>query len=186
MRLPRGITLLETMIYIGLMMIILPMFTIFILHIWQEDIGFDGRMRLEQSTSLILLEFTNELTQADAITTSTSTLGSDTSVLRFRDATNATVVIDTVSTSIDFSGTSQTVRRLRLQRGATPAVWLTEPEHNVTQWRVDAVRNTAGTLTGIRINFDAQLMNSSTSTPYRNASMALDTTVDLQPHTIEN
>jgi len=163
---------------------VLPAFTLFILHIWEEQIGFDARMRLEQATSIIFLETTHEITEADAIQISTSTLGTDASVLRFTDEDGGNVVIDSASTIIAFSGVNQTVRRLRMQRGADVAVWLTDPEQDVTQWRVDAVRNEVNVLTGIRISLDAELINS-TGKVYRNASFAGDTTIALSPHTSE-
>ncbi|MEK9155467.1 MAG: type II secretion system protein [Patescibacteria group bacterium] len=181
---PKGFTLLETMVYIGIFSVVLPAFTIFVLHSWQQQIGFDARMRLEQSTSLIFLEVSNSLTEADAILVSTSTLATDTSILRFQDANGAAVVIDVSSTTVNFSGTNQTVRRLRLQRGSSTPVWLTEPEHDVTQWRVEVVRNTTNVLTGLRVSLDAQLLNTSGNV-YRNATFAADTTFALSPHTIE-
>lgn len=181
---PKGITLLETMLYIGIIGVVLPAFTLLVLHVWDEQIGFDARMRLEQTTSLIFLETTHALTESDAILVSTSTLGTDTSVLRFQDANGASVVIDLVSATISFSGTNQTVRRLRMQKGASAPVWLTEPEHDVTQWRVDPVRNSSSTLTGIRISINAQLINKAGNV-YRDASFATSTTIALSPHTTE-
>lgn len=185
-RIPRGVTLLETMIYIALFVMIIPTFTLFIMHVWQEQINFDGRMRVEQTASLIGLELQQAIAEADAITTSTSTLGSDSGVLRFRDAENIAVVIDVVTTVISFTGTDQTVHRLRMQRGTDAAVWLTEPEQDVLQWRVDAVRNDANALTGLRIGLNVELLSSDAATPYRNAAFDADTTIALSPHTIEN
>lgn len=184
LRLPKGITLLEMVLYIGLFMIVVPSFTLFIVHIWQQETGFDARIRLEQTAALIFLEATQSITEADAITLSTSNLGTDASTLRFTDANGSAVVLDTSLESIDFNGTTQSVRRLRLQRGGNPAVWLTDPEQQVTQWRIDAVRNSAGTLTGLRFQFDAELLNK-TSNISRNATFAADTVIALSPHTIE-
>lgn len=183
-RFPKGVTLLETMLYIGIIAIVLPSFTIFILHVWNQQVGFDARMRLEQTTSLVLLEATHEITEADSIQISTSTLGTDTSVFKFKDENGADVTIDSTSTTVSFSGVNQTVRRLRMQRGAAAAVWLTDPEQHVTQWRIEAVRNATNVLTGIRISLDAELLNK-TGKAYRNATFAGDTTVALSPHTTE-
>lgn len=183
-RFPKGVTLLETMLYIGMIGIILPSFTLFVLHIWNEQIGFDARMRLEQTTALILLETTHEITEADAIQISTSTLASDTSIFKFKDENGGDVTIDSTSITVSFSGVNQTVRRLRMQRGAAAAVWLTDPEQNVTQWRVEAVRNASNVLTGIRVSFDVELLNK-TGKVYRNATFAGDTTIALSPHTTE-
>lgn len=181
---PKGVTLLETVIYIGIIGIVMPSFTMFVLQMWNEQVGFDARMRLEQTTSLVFLEATQEITEADSIRVSTSTLSTDTSVFRFKDENGTDVVLDTTSTTVSFSGVNQTVRRLRMQRGAAAAVWLTDPEQNVTQWRVDAVRNGTNVLTGIRISFDLELLNK-TGKVYRNATFAGDTTIALSPHTTE-
>ena len=181
---PRGMTLLETVMYIGVISIVLPTFTIFVLHVWQQQIKFDARMRLEQTSSLVFLELSHDLIEADAIQVSTSTLGTDTSLLQLQDKDGTAMVIDTVSTSINFSGTNQTVRRLRLTRGSNTPVWLTEPEYSVSQWRVDAVRNASNVLTGLRVSFDAALINN-TSKIYRDATFAGDTTFALSPSTLE-
>lgn len=181
---PRGMTLLETVLYIGVISIVLPTFTIFVLHVWQQQIKFDARMRLEQTSALVFLELSHDLTEADAIQVSTSTLGTDASVLRFKDKDGTAMVIELVSTTISFSGTNQTVRRLRLTRGSNTPVWLTEPEHDVTQWRVDVVRNATSVLTGLRVSFDAALINN-TNKIYRDATFAGDTTFALSPSTLE-
>lgn len=182
--LPKGITLLETIMYIGIVGIVLPAFTLLVLHVWDEQIGFDARMRLEQTTSLVFLEATSSITESDAILISTSTLGTDTSILRFQDANGATVMIDLVSTTVSFAGTNQNVRRLRMQKGGASPTWLTEPEHDITQWRVDSVRDTNNVLTGLRISINAELINK-TGNVYRNATFTANTTVALSPHTTE-
>ncbi len=182
--LPKGITLLETMLYIGIIAIALPAFTVLILHVWDEQVGFDARMRLEQTTSLFFQEAVSEITEADTILVSTSTLGTDTSVLRFRDANGVSVTIDLVSTTVSFSGTNQTVRRLRTQHGTDAPTWITDPEHDISQWRVDAVRNSSSTLTGLRVSINAALINSSGNI-YRDATFSTSTTIALSPHTTE-
>ena len=180
----KGVTLLETMLYIGIIAIVLPAFTIFVLHTWQEQIGYDARMRLEQTTALIFLEASHAITESGAIFVSTSTLGTDMSALRFQDANGVTTVLDLVSTIIAFEETNQPVRRLRLQHGTESPVWLTEPEHDVTQWHVDPVRDETNVLTGLRIRLDVALINTTTNI-YRNATFEADTTIALSPHTIE-
>lgn len=181
---PKGITLLETVLYIGILSIVLPTFTVFMLHIWQQQVGFDARMRLEQSSSMLFLELSNDLIESDSIQVSTSTLGTDSSVLRFKDAAGGNVVIDVATTTVAFNGTNQTVHRLRMQQGAAAAVWMTEPEHDVKQWRVDAVRNATGTLTGLRVSYNAEQINK-TGNAYRKATFTATTVFALSPHTTE-
>ncbi len=182
---PRGVTLLETVLYIGLIAILLPAFIIFVQQVWQQQIGFDARLRLEQTTALTFLEMTHAITEASAILVSTSTLGTDASILRFQDKNGTEVLIEHLSTTVAFSETNQTVRRLRLQRGNDDPVWLTEPEHDVTQWRVDPVRDESGILTGLRLQFAAELLNASGNV-YRNAVISTSTTFALSPQTGEN
>jgi hypothetical protein len=180
----KGVTLLETMLYIGMIGIILPAFTLFVLYVWQDQIGFEAKTRLDQTTSLIFLEMAQEIPEAQDILISTSTLGTDTSALRFTDENGSAVVIELVSTSITFGQTNHTIRRLRMTRGALEATWLTEPEHDVLQWRIDAVRNSVGTLTGLQMQLSVELLNQSENI-YRNAIFSKTTTIALSPHTTE-
>ncbi len=180
----KGMTLLETVLYIGIISIVLPTFTIFVFHVWQQQVKFDARMRLGQTSSLIFFELSHNLTEADAIQISASTLGTDNSILRFKDKNGTNLVIDSVSTTIDFSGTNQTVRRLRFTRGNDTPVWLTEPEHDVSKWRVDSVRDNNGVLTGLRVSFDVGLINSD-GRIYRSATFSGATTFVLSPSTLE-
>ncbi len=182
--LSRGVTLLETMLYIGIVGIVLPAFSMFVLNIWQQQIGFDARMRLEQTTSLFFLEMTHEITEADSILVSTSTLANDTGVFKFTDENGIAITVDLVTTTIAFSGVNTTVHRLRIQHTGSDPVWVTDPEQNVTQWRIEAVRNASSVLTGLRLSLDAELINKAGKV-YRNATFAGDTTISLSPHTTE-
>lgn len=172
------------MLYIAILAIVLPAFTIFISHIWQQESGRNAQVRLEQTASLLFLELSHSLTEADAILTNTSTLGTDASIFSFKDANGTTVTIDLVPTTVAYASGDQTVNRLRLTRGSEAAVWLTEPEHNVATWRVDAVRNDAAVLTGVNIGFSIQSLNN-TNNPYREAAFTATTTFALSPHALE-
>ncbi len=180
-----GITLLETVLYIGLMMIILPSMVTFVLQLHGEELLFDARTRMEQTAGMVFSELQIALTASDAVTTSTSTLGANPSTLRFQDASGTTVVIDCPTVAVSFPGGTQNVRRLRMQTGAGPAVWLTDGEIDVTTWQVSTVRDSSGILTGLRISLDTAMV-APTTDALRSATFSGDTTIALSPHTIEN
>lgn len=183
--LPQGTSLIETVIYIGLIVITLPAFVIFILHTQSQYVLFDARTRMEQTAALTFSELQTTFTAADAITTSTSTLGVNPSVLRFQNASGNTVVIDAPTVATAFPSGMQNVRRLRMQVGASPAVYLTDGDIDVTEWQVSAVRNSVGTLTGVRVNIDFAMLGA-TNGVYRGSTFSADTTFGLSPHAIEN
>lgn len=181
----RGITLLETVLYIGMLMVALPTMVSFVLQISQQDLLFDARTRMEQTAALVLNELQNTIAAADAIRTSTSTLGVNPSTVRLTDDNGDAVVIDCPTVAVTMpGGNTQNVRRLRMQTGTSAPVWITDGEIDVTKWHVSAVRDSANTLTGLRIEFDMAMI--APSATQRNATFTGDTTISLSPHTIEN
>lgn len=184
LRAQNGITLLETMLYIAIVAIVMPAFILFITQIWQQESGHKFEIRIEQSTSLLFLELSHAITESDAIMTSTSTLGTNPSILRFKDANGTIVTLDRVTTTVAYASGDQTINRLRLTRGSEAAIWLTEPEVDVSIWRVDPVRNSTNVLTGVRMNLELGMLNASNNA-YRHADFAADTTLALSPHTLE-
>ena len=182
---PRGVSLLETVLYIGLLAIILPAMAVFFLQVQLQHVAFDARTRLEQTAALTFSELQNNLTAAQAITTSTSTFGVNPSILRFKDVSGATVVIDCPSVSVVFPGGSQNVRRLRMQTGAAPAIYLTDSDIDVTSWQVTTIKNSADVLTGLRFNVNFALLGA-TKSVYRKAAFKSNTTISLAPQTIAN
>jgi hypothetical protein len=184
-RFPKGLTLLEMVIYIGILAIALPGSVAFLLRLQDTLEQHDSRMRMEQTGALVFSEMMNKITAADAISISTSTLNAAQSVLRFTNDSGTAIIVDDPTTTVTFPGGTQSVHRLRMQTGAGPAVWLTDPEIDVTEWRVVALRNGSGTLTGLRISMDYAMLFANTDA-YRHATFTGDTTISLQPHTLEN
>ena len=181
----RGITLLETLIYIALLILILPPLVSSLIRVTREVSLLDVRSRINTTSALLASEFTSELIQATQVRVTQSTVGSSPGVLVFYDSTGQSVTIDRVSQSISFPGGNQTVRRLRMTRGASPAIYLTDPDIDVQAWQVDLVRNSTSVLTGLRFHFDFATLNQSTTDPHLNARLLSDFTVDLQPQTAE-
>ncbi|KKW30498.1 MAG: hypothetical protein UY72_C0011G0010 [Candidatus Uhrbacteria bacterium GW2011_GWD2_52_7] len=181
---PRGVTLLETVIYIGLLAITLPYMTSFLLKTQSEHQVFQARTQMEETAGILLSQLSYDISGADDISTSTSTLGTDDSALKFHDDFGTLITIDRPTVAVNFESGSQNVRRLRYQHGNDPAVYITGDAIDVTQWRVVAVRDSTNTLTGVHISLNLAMLNP--GTPYRNAAFLADTTLSLQPHTVEN
>ncbi|NQV89281.1 MAG: hypothetical protein HQ488_03095 [Parcubacteria group bacterium] len=179
----KGFSLLETVIYIGLLSLLLSSTVVFSLGLLQKVDVIDSRVRMEEKAALVLNELSNEITQAQSINITGSTLGVDGSSLVFVDATGVSVTIDRTTDSVDFPGGAQTVNRLRIQRGVT-ADWLTDGDISVESWNVQAVRNSASTLTGLNIELNLDLMNDDGS-PFRQAEFDASTTISLNGQTSE-
>lgn len=185
MKFPKGLTLLETVMYVGITMMVLPFMVNFVLQVHDEQELFDSRTRMEQSAGLLFAELSQELTAADAVRTSSSTLNANPSTLRFTDANGNAVVIDRLTVAVTFPGGTQNVNRLRMQVGTAAPVYLTDGEIDVTEWKVVALRDSSNVLTGLRISMDYAMIQPGADA-YRKAAFAGDTTISLSPHTVEN
>lgn len=179
-----GITLLETVLYVAILIIALPALLMFTLQLQQEQGLIAARSRMEQTEALVGSQMTYELTQSDAIDITGSTLGVDSSVFVFQDDIGTVITIDRTTDNITFGETLQAVNRLRYKKGAEPAIWISDPDLDVTQWNVQAVRDSSSNLTGIRIQYQIEMLNPGGS-PFRNVSVSSDSTIVLQPHSIE-
>ncbi|MCR4311873.1 MAG: hypothetical protein NUV56_01180 [Candidatus Uhrbacteria bacterium] len=185
-RLPaRGITLIETVLYIGLLAITLPYMTSFLIKTQSEHRMFDARTRMEQTAGLVFQDLNYSLTKADSISITTSTLDVVASTFTFHDDAGTLIMIDCPTVSTSFLSGTQNVRRLRYQSGTGAATYLTDSDIDVTEWRVTAIRDSSDVLTGMRISLDLAMLGTDGS-PYNDATFAGDTTISLQPHTIEN
>lgn len=179
----KGFSLIETVLYIGILSIILPALTLFLLNLSLQFRVMDPRVRMEQKASIIHEQIQNELVSAYAINTTASTLGIDDSILVLVDKDGQTVTIDTADDLVSFPGNDVVVRRLRYQRGATPAIWLTDADFEIDEWIVYEVRDSFGTLTGLRFLLGMRLLNN--DDVYRNTEFGSGSTIELQPHTGE-
>ncbi len=173
----RGFTLIEVIITLAIMAIILPATTLFLLQLLQSQGSVQGEVEMEQTSSLLFSELKSEILEASSVTITASTLNSDVGELVFVDNSGATVTIDLV--------TIGPVRRLRFQRGADPAVYVTPADIDVIVWRIEAVRRDSDErLTGLQFDFDLALLNPD-ATPYRSVAFQGETTIALSPQTIE-
>ncbi len=177
---------METLVYIALLVVILPPLVSSLIRVTRQVSLLDVRNRINTTSTLIASEFTSELSQATHVVVSRSTLGSSPGVLVLSDPTGQPITIDRPTVTVSLPGGDQTTHRLRVTEGTNPAFYLTDPDLDVQAWQLDAVRNSANVLTGIRFHLDVSTMNQSIADPYQNARLVTDFTVDLQPQTTEN
>ncbi len=178
-----GVTLLETVIYIGLLTVLVSAYIGILTQLTtiQDRQSISGR--LAESATLALDQVTQFTENAQSITVSTSTLGTSTSVLQFKDATGTAVTIDTVIQTINFSGINQNVRRLRYIRGGQ-TYYLTDTDVNVVTWQVDDVRTTSNALSGLNFTLELEILNEQSS-GYRQGTVRQLTSVSFYSLTIE-
>lgn len=173
----KGITLVETMVVIALLIIILPVTVSTLVRLGKESAYFSLLQRINSSSNLVLSELSNELTSAKSFSISSSTLGINSSTFIFIDRNNDTVTIDRPLVTVSLPGGDQEVHRLRLTRG-TEEVWLTDSDIDVTNWTVDIIRNSSGVLSGLRIQTTFAAANKE-NLPLRNAELSTDFTIAL-------
>ncbi len=179
----RGLTLIETVIYLAIVAIIIPVFTVLALQSMEGISGAVAKGHVEDAGLATLGVLQHELTEASSVVVSASTLGSAFSTLVFKDASGTTVTVDAPQNTVTRSNTQISIRRLCLQKG-TETVWLTDRDVEVVAWQVDAVRNSAAALTGIRISWTMRPVNPA-SDAYRQGAFSSTTTFDLFPQTVE-
>src|SRR5690242_6817420 len=92
----RGVTLVETVLYVGLLALLVSTYVALLtqLTLMQDRESIGGR--LAESSNLVLNQVTHFVENAQRINISSSTLGTNTSILLLTDASGASVTIDTV------------------------------------------------------------------------------------------
>lgn len=169
--------MIEVIVSLGIMVIVLPATTLFLLQLLEEQSEAQVELQMEQTGSLILSQLRTEITEASSIKITSSTLGSDSGVLVFVDRNNEVVTIDRPTVGAG--------RRLRMQRGVDPAIFLTSSDIDVTAWRIDAARtDTDQLLTGLQFHLNLAVLNPQT-TAYRGITFIGQTTIALSPQTQE-
>lgn len=180
-----GMTLIETVIYIGILAIVLPSLIILLISVTQKVTRADARIRIAQTIAALQTQLNHELLEALSINMSTSILGINPSTLRFTSQSGEIITLDRQATTVTFGDTQQTINRLRWQRGVNASLWLTDPNLHVFLFSVDPIRDGTNTLRGLRINIGIELINTSV-TQERSATWSSSTTTSLSPSTTEN
>jgi len=179
----KGFSLIETVLYIGLLAILLPSFVMVTLGYIQKSESVDPKIRMEEKAAVLFSEIQYELNQAQSIDVTGSSLATDDSSLVFVDAEGASVTLSRTADAIAFIGGDQTIDRLERET-ASNVQWITDSDIDVNVWNVAVVRDSAGTLTGLNISMTMSVLNADGS-PYRDISFSTDTTISLQPYTTE-
>ncbi len=179
----KGFSLIETIFYIAILGIILPSATVFSISLSDQFQLVDPRIRMEQKAGMINNWFTYEMTAADSINITASTLGETESELVFVDDESQTLTISVIETLEQFPTGEQTVHRLQLNDGSG-AYFLTDADMNVTRWQIDPVRDSTYDLTGINIALQIEMLNAGLGA-FRSSIFSSQATVHLQPHTTE-
>lgn len=176
----RGITLIETLLYIALFAIILTSSVGLFVQLMQGQQNTRVRGQMEQSAGLLLSHLHTSLAEASAVNTVASTFAANNGILVYADAGGNTITLDRPSVSLTLGGTAYTVRRLRLQVGAQPVEWITPPLLDVERFRVDEVLDGTGNTVGLIVSVRFQMLNPAGGV-YQSAAFDSQTTVALQP-----
>jgi len=172
----KGLTLIETILAVAILVIVLPVLILSLIRLNKESAYFNVRQRIDNSLSLILSDLSTELTSAQSVKVSTSTWGINPSIFSFVDKNGAMVTIDCPTATIPLSGGDQIIHRLRLQRGAGETVWLTDFDIDVTNWTAQVVRDSSSDLTGIRLQITLAMANKN-NLAFQNADSIIDFTI---------
>jgi hypothetical protein len=182
-RYPKGVTLVETILYVGLLAVIVTAFVGLLSQLVVIQARTSTGGRLAENAAIALHFVSTDLPRAQSVNVSGSTLGSQASVLRYTNADGTAVIIDTVVVPITFSGVVQNVRRLRYQAGGVTS-YLTDTEVNVVTWQVDDARTTTSDLSGLNIVLEVEILNEQ-ATGYRQGTVRHQTTIGLTSLTAE-
>jgi len=146
----KGLSLIETVIYLAILMMVLPAMVLFLLRGVEYVHTIDLRVRIEQTGSILLQKMNELLLTARAVDVTHSSLGVDDSVFIFINKGGEQMMMQRVDEEYLFLDAPRTVSRLQVQKEGEDPYWLTDQDMQVEQWRVDAVRNSSGDLTGLR------------------------------------
>ena len=178
----RGITLLETVLYIGLFAVVLLAATTFFLEFGQSRELFARRAQMTEAAGIILSHLNTELSGADAWNITASTLGSVNGSLVYTNDDGVSGTIDRPTDAVVIGGAPQNVNRLRATVSGSPEEWITPADINVVAFELHEVTDGLGATTGLNLTLELFMLNPSASA-LRSASFSSQTTFALQPAT---
>jgi hypothetical protein len=179
----KGFSLIETVLYIGLLAILLPSFVLVTLGFVQKSEVVDPKIRMEEKAAVIFSQLQHELTQAQSIDLTGSSLEVDDSSFVFVDKDGVTVTVGRATDTVSFVEGDQSVNRLTWTTIAG-SEWMTDADMDVEVWHVTSVRDGEGVLTGVNVLLMLRGLNPDGS-PYRDIEFSTDTTISLQAFTTE-
>lgn len=179
----KGFSLVETVLYIGLLAVLLPSFVTVTLGFVQKSDAVDPVIRMESKAALIISELQHELTRAQSIDVTGSVLGTDDSSFVFVDEDGESVTLQRVADTVSFVGGDQQVERLVWQT-ISASQWMSDADMEVETWNVAAVRDGDGVLTGVNVLLTLRVLNTDGS-PFRELAFTTQTTIYVRPYTTE-
>lgn len=179
----KGFSLIETVLYIGLLAILLPSLVTVTLGFVQKSDAVDPVLRMESKAALIISELQHELTRAQSIDVTGSVLGTDDSTLVFVDEDGESITLHRDADTVSFVGGDQQVERLVWQTTSS-SQWVTDADMEVQMWNVAMVRDGDGLLTGVNVLLTLRVLNTDNS-PFRELAFTTQTTIFVRPYTTE-
>ncbi|MCR4314420.1 MAG: hypothetical protein NUV84_04205 [Candidatus Uhrbacteria bacterium] len=179
----RGFNLIETVLYIGLLAVLVPSFVTITLGFIQKSDAVDPVIRMEQKAALVFSEMANELARAQSVNVTASTLGVEDSSFVFVDEDGESVTLHREADTVSFVGGDQQVERL-VWETAVASQWVTDADMEVETWNVSIVRDGDGVLTGVNVLLTLQVLNADGS-PLRELALTTQTTIYIRPYTTE-
>lgn len=179
----KGFSLIEMVLYIGLLAVLLPSLATITLGFVQKSDTVDLVIRMEQKASVIFSELQNELARAQSVNVTASILGVDESSFVFIDGDGESVTLRRVADTVSFVGGDQQVERLQWQT-ASGSQWVTDADMEVQMWNVTMARDGDGLLTGVNILLTLHVLNADGS-PFRELALTTQTTIYVRPYTTE-
>ncbi|MBT6254317.1 hypothetical protein HOI83_03760 [Candidatus Uhrbacteria bacterium] len=176
-----GFSLLELVLYVAVVIIVLAGLTTFLLNTMRVQSGLAPGLRLKETATVTMLLMSHNITGANNINVTASTLGSNPSTLILEDGNGDAVQIRSVQDAVDFGGTVTYVDRLQLTKGAEAPAWITDANLNVDTWQIDTVDDSGGILTGLKIDYVISTIDSAVS----DRTFTGSTTIPLTPNTLE-
>lgn len=179
----KGFTLIEIVLYIGLIMILLPSIVLMLLEVQKNQAHTYNRMLIEQTSAIILSEFQNQIVDAYSINVSGSLFDTDESSILFRKAEAGQVYELSYQTdTVNIGSVLYNIGRVSFDDGTSH--WITPEQIAVTMFRVEPVRNGLGQLTAL--NFELELSPLQTTADMDKSNILYThTTISLFPNIIE-
>jgi type II secretory pathway component PulJ len=177
-----GFSLIETILYIGLLAMVMTGTVLFSIGLVQKMRIIDPRVRMEEKAALIMQELQHELSGAQSIDVTNSTLGTNPSALQFTNIDGEIMIFDRSNQTVSFIGGDQQVTRMRVQVD-TVASWMTDKDLEVNTFQVDVVRDGGNALTGLRITLTLDTLNAQGASEGEGFSAV--STIMLNPQTSE-
>ncbi len=181
----RGLTLIETIIYMGILTILLSAFLGILTQMLTVHARNSQRSRLAESAWTALNTLIVNLETANAVTSTSSVYDTDLGLLVFKNADGVDITVDTEVQTQNINGNIFDVNRLRyVVSGAGHTTYITDSDVEVWLWEITPVRNADGILTGLNLSLGIEVMNRQ-AFGYQQGRILYTTTVHLNSQTQE-